>query len=217
MAATIVTTSTAPVRGALWAIDLDRIAPLEPRRGDYVLTETHSRVAELAAAIEVTAAVVRQRLDRGCRAFVARSRDDVIASWLWVSTDREWAAPIRQDLHFASDECHGWNAGTLPEHRCRGLCTALLRYACREMTAEGRRLMWNGILDENLPSRRAHVAAGFRPVLRLTAVHMPPAPLRARPADYADPELVARARRMLAGDSQLELVASGSLAGEGRT
>jgi hypothetical protein len=66
------------------------------------------------------------------------------------------------------------------------------------MAHEGRRWMWNGIEDSNVASRRAHMAAGFRPVLRLTAIHEPPPTrLRVRPADYADPELVRRGRLVL--------------------
>jgi L-amino acid N-acyltransferase YncA len=186
------------VRGALWANDLQRLDWLDPDRGDYVLSGTTMQVAELAAAMEVPAAEIRQRLDRGCRVFVARTRCGVVAGWLWVSTDREWAAPIRQDLCFAGDECYSWDAGTLPEHRGRGLFTALLRHAGWRMARQGRRWMWGGIEDANLASRRSCIAAGFRPVVRLIAIHEPaPTRLRVQPADYADPELVRRARVVL--------------------
>jgi hypothetical protein len=205
------------VRGALWANELLRLERLDPNRGDYVLTETRMRVSELASAMDVDASVVRQRLERGCRAFVARSRTDAVVSWLWVSTGREWADPLRQLLRFAPDECHGWNAGTLLPHRGRGLCTALLRYAGWRMGQEGRRLMWNGILDDNLPSQSAHAHAGMRPIVRLTAVHEPaPTQLRVRAADYAAPELVLRARRVVGGEAAPALIASGARSGEGQ-
>jgi hypothetical protein len=182
------------VRGALWANDLQRLDWLDPNRDDYVLSETCADIPELAGAMEVSAAEVRRRLDRGSRAFVARSRDDAIAAWVWVSTGREKAPILHQELRFAADECYGWGARTLPAHRDRGLFTALLRHAGWRLGQEGMRWMWGGIEDCNVASRRANIAAGFRPILRLTARER----LRVRPADYADEELVRRARRVLA-------------------
>jgi hypothetical protein len=178
--------------------DVQRLGRLDPTPGDYVLTETRTRTAELAAAMQVPAFVVRERLKRGCRAFVAWARNDTVVSWVWVSTVREWAPPLRQDLVFADDEAYSWDSGTLPPHRGLGLFTALLRLACWRLAEAGRRWVWGGIEDSNLASQRACTAAGYRPVLRLTAVHEPsPTQLSLRPADHAGPELVRRARRVL--------------------
>jgi hypothetical protein len=66
------------------------------------------------------------------------------------------------------------------------------------MAESGMRTMWNGIHDDNLPSQRAHARAGFRPVLRVTAVlEPPPGRLRIWVAGYADERLVVRTRQML--------------------
>jgi hypothetical protein len=187
-------------RGALWANVLRRLPRPEPHCGDYALVELRecAGIDVLARGMEVGASVVRRRLERGCPTFVACYPDGRVASWLWLSTGREWAPPLRQDLHFAPDECYGWDAGTVPQHRGRGLFTGLLRFAGWRMAQEGHRLMWGGILDANLASQRANVAAGTRPILRLTAIHDPePTRLRVRRVDYADPELVLRARRIL--------------------
>jgi hypothetical protein len=186
------------MNAGLWANELDRLEPLGPRRCDYVLEETSPCVADLAAAMEIPASEVRERLDRGSRVFVARSRGGAIAAWLWVSTGEEWAPPLRQHLRFAADECYGWDASALPQHRGRGLFTALLRYGGWRMAREGYRWMWGGILDSNLASRHSCVGAGFRPVLRITAVlEPPPTRIECWPADYADERLVERARRVL--------------------
>jgi hypothetical protein len=197
--------TVAVVRGALWANDLRWLPRPEPSCGDYALSETCTGIAELAAAMEVDAALARERLERGCRAFVARSRTcDAVVSWVWASTGREYAPPIRQDLHFAGDESYGWDAGTLPPHRGRGLFCALLRLAGWRLAQDGRRWMWGGIVDSNLASRRACAAAGYRPVLRVTAVHEPASTrVRVRPADYADPELVRRAQRVLGAGAEV--------------
>jgi hypothetical protein len=186
------------VHGALWANDLVRLERLSPNHGNYRLTETRVRVAELADTMDIPASVVRERLERGCHAFMARSRSDEVVAWLWVSTGGEWAPPLGQGLCFAPDECYGWNVHVQPQHRDGGLCTGLLCYAGRQLARQGYRWMWNGIEDSNLVSQRAHVAAGFRPVLHVTAVHQPPpARLRVRPTDYADERLVERACRQL--------------------
>jgi GNAT superfamily N-acetyltransferase len=186
------------VRCGMWANDLRLLDRLGPNRSGYMFAETSTQVAELAAAMNVPAPVVRERLERGCRVFVARSRTDAVAAWLWVSTAQERAEPLCMDLHFAPDECYGWNAGTLPQHRGHGLFTALLRYAGWRMAQQGCRWMWGGILDSNLASRRSCIGAGFRPILRLTAVHEPqPTRIECWPADYADERLVERALHVL--------------------
>jgi GNAT superfamily N-acetyltransferase len=189
------------LRAALWALDLTRLAePSEPN-GGYALAEVRGGVpaVHLTAASGLGDHEVSERLWRGARAWACWHRPEAdLAAWLWVSTGREWAPPLRQDLHFAPDECYGWNAGTLPEHRGRGLFTILLQHAGWRMHQAGHRLMWGGIEDSNLASRRANMAAGFRPILRLLAVHEPPPTrLHVWPADYADERLVERARRML--------------------
>jgi hypothetical protein len=187
----------ATIRTALWANDLRRLPPPpDAIEGVGWLGEVDCRAAaELACAMEVEQALVAERFQQGARGFVARACDGSIAAWLWVSTGRVWAAPIGRWKQFADDECYGWEAGTLPEHRGRGLFTALLLASGRVMAAEGARFQWGGIHDHNLASQRANAAAGFRPVLHVH-VHAHGA-LRTSPAEYADPRLVARARALL--------------------
>src|SRR5215471_12011986 len=146
-------------------------------------------------AVEADRALLAARFQRGARAFVARDCDGRIAAWLWVSTGREWAEPLGRWLHLAGDECYAWGAGTRPEHRGRGLFTALLLASGRALRLEGRRLQWGGIHDSNLASQRANSAAGFRPVLQLELGAG--TDLRTAPAPYADPRLVARALALL--------------------
>ncbi|HEY7202084.1 MAG TPA: hypothetical protein VIC57_17825 [Candidatus Dormibacteraeota bacterium] len=192
--------NAAIVRGALWAVDLSRIAPLEHDCSDFTLIEVRSErlVVHLARAMCLEIGAVHERLERGSRAFAAMSRRGEVAAWLWVSTGQEWALPLRRTFRFQPDECYGWNAGTQERHRGRGLFTGLLRFAGWRMAQEGVRWLWGGILDDNLASQRANAAAGSRPILRLTAsFDTKPGRLWTRRVDYADPELVARARRLL--------------------
>ena len=188
--------SGAMVRGALWANDLTRLRqPLSPGR-EYAFAEVRAdRLArQLAGAMAVEEDHVLGRLERVRRAFVWDWRAEVV-SWLWVSTGEETAPPLRRTLHFPEGDCYGWNAGTQESHRGRGLFAGLLVYAGWHMARAGCHTMWGGILDANQASQRATAAAGFRPILRLTAVHEPPRTrLRMRSADYADERLVERAR-----------------------
>lgn len=188
------------LRCALWAVDLARITPPEQGSADYALVEVRSEhlVVQLARAMRLGVGAVRERLDRGSRVFVAWSWQGEVASWVWVSTGQEWAPPLRRTFRFQPDECYGWNAGTQEQHRARGLFTGLIRLAGWRMAEDGKRWMWGGILDENVASQRANAAAGGRPILRLTAcLDAEPAHLRMRRVDYADLELVERARSLL--------------------
>ena len=189
------------VRAALWA---GKCSPVcrPPSVPGYVPLEVQGAwlAEELALAMGVPPAEVQRRLARGCRAFAMWSwAGDCMASWVWVSAGREWAGPLRRELHFQPDECHGWGAHTVPRSRGLGLLPALLHYAGRAMAGAGAQVMWNGITDENQASQRAHAAAGMRPVLHLVAQHEPaPTRLMSWACDYADPRWVARARLIVA-------------------
>ena len=202
----------AVVRCALWGNDLTRLRqPYSPSR-EYVFVEVlPDRLASrLAVAMEVEEREILERLERGCRAFAWDWRAEVV-SWLWVSIGEEWAPPLRRTLRFSEGDCYGWNAGTLERDRGRRLFTALLGYAGWRMRRAGYQTMWNGIIDGNLASQHAHAAAGFLPILRLTAVHEPPpASLLAWAADYADEHLVERASGLL-GDDVVRIEDLGSL------
>jgi hypothetical protein len=188
------------VLGAYWAVRLDGRGRRTVVRPGYLLGEVHcGAAADVAAAMGVGDHAVRARFRRGARAWAARTLDGAIVAWLWVSTGRHRDEPIRRELSFAVDEAYGWSAGTLPAHRCRGLFTGLLEHAGAALRSEGRTVMWIGIHDHNMASRRAAVRAGFSPVLRLSALLLGQCRglVRTRAADYADPELVRRAHRIL--------------------
>jgi hypothetical protein len=194
------------VRGALWACDLSRVRRPEAACGEYALVEAEADrlLSQLARAMGVEEQEVLGRQGRGCRAFAAWSwRHQEVVSWLWVSTRDEYAPPIRRMLRLAEGDCYAWGAETLEGHRGRGLFTGLLEHVGRKVAGEGCHTMWGGILDANLGSQRACARAGMRPVLRLAAIHEPaPARLLTWPADYADPRLVERARRLLGPDPE---------------
>jgi hypothetical protein len=196
------------VRGALWAKDLTRQRRPEPSSHDYVLVEVQPDrlVRHLARATCLGESSVLDRLHRGCRAFAAWDWRDEVVSWLWVSTRDEWAPPIRRLLRLAEGDCYGWGAGTVEDHRGRGLFGDLLEHAGWQMAEEGCRTLWGGILDSNVASQLANARAGMRPVLRLLAILEPaPARLATWPADYADSRMVEPARRLLGAQVAADL------------
>lgn len=185
------------VRGAYWALPLDWPAPRRPLPAGYAVAPAGRAYAEqLAEAMGLPVAVVEERFRRGDRVWVAWrwAIGDEIASWLWVSVRGHFDEVIQRPLVLAPDEAHGWGGGTRDGHRCKGLFSAVLGHVAAELHREGRSVLWNGVHDASLASRCAHSRAGFRPVLRLSTAG---GRLRTWPADYADPQLLERARRML--------------------
>lgn len=192
------------IRGALWAHDLRRLRQSEGAWAQNDLMELDRVPLELARSMDLDEIEVRDRLARGCRVFVAWPGPHGAASWLWVTDGAEYAPPLRRMLRVPEGACYGFGAGTLEGLRGRGLFTGLLEHVSRRMAEEGCDTMWCGILDQNLPSQRAFAAAGFRPVLRLAAVHEPPPGwLWTWAADYADRRLVGRASDLLGSEAGL--------------
>ena len=189
------------VRAGLWAVRLHQHQPGAGVEPGYSLGEASCAEAdELAQAMSVRPEVAVRRFLHGSRAWAARSPQGAIAAWLWVSVGRQRAEPIGRTLVLAPDEAYGWDAGTLATHRRRGLFTSLLEAAGGTMRCEGRTVMWGGIHDHNVASRRANIRAGFWPVLRMSVLRLGQRGLiRTHAVAYADPDLVERAYRLLTG------------------
>src|SRR5262249_1155031 len=142
--------------------------------------------------------VVLGRLERGCRAFAVWTwTDEAMASWVWLSTGEEFAAPVQRTLAIPEGDCYGWDGGTGERHRGRGRLPRRLEWTGRRVGGPGRGIRGGGILDSTLASRRACTRAGLRPVLRVVAAPDSPRQLRTWATDYADERLVVRARQLL--------------------
>lgn len=195
------------MRGALWVRDLVAQRPMPGPAPGYVTipwfdwSETNDAGLSLAAAraIGVSPAELESRRERGCMLFVAATLEGAnIAAWVWVSLGREHAPLLARDLRFQGNEAYGWDAGTLPQHRGRGLFVAVLEEAGCWAYRAGLRYLWGGIEDTNLASRHANAAAGYRPVLHVTHWRLGRGGvLRTRPVVYADNRFVERARSIV--------------------
>lgn len=200
------------VRGALWVNDLAQLPPQAQRVGSYALGEVDDgvRTAHLVAVAGLPPGEVEARLAGGCRVFAAwHWPSGQLSAWTWVSTGEQWVTVTQLTYRFADDECYGWNADVLPEHRGHALFTAVLRFAGRRMNEHGCRFMWAGALDSKLDSQRSLAAAGFRPILHHDVyLDPPPTRLRLRCVEYADPRMADRAHSIIELPAQVTVFAA---------
>ena len=140
--------------------------------------------------------LVEVRLARGCRCFGAWIEDD-LAGYGWLSTGPEWIGELELEIKPGEGEAYIWNCFTLAHHRRRGVLRALLAGIRARAQDEGMKRVWIGSVA--IPAERAFGPSGFNPALAMTSVtfagfHW----LQARPADGADPGLVAAAHQVVA-------------------
>jgi GNAT superfamily N-acetyltransferase len=181
--------------GALWAVDLR--LPL----GDADMTSRFA-VCEVVSYRGVQLAGMasddlQARYEQGRRLFAAYEGERIVG-WCWLTYGSAFAPPLGRELNFASDECYGYDASVSEDRRGHGIFTAILARMARTVRREGAYVLWGGILDSNLASRRSNRAAGFQPVLRTVAVSRGRRSLLwTHPVEYADQRLVERAQEIV--------------------
>jgi GNAT superfamily N-acetyltransferase len=140
--------------------------------------------------------LVATRLARGCRCFGVW-RDGELAGYGWLSTDSEWIGELELEIKPGAGEAYIWNCFTLAQHRRRGVLRALLAGIRAQAQSEGMKRVWIGSVA--IPAERAFGPSGFNPALAMTSNTIAWLNwLRVRPADGADPALVAAAHRAVA-------------------
>ena len=140
--------------------------------------------------------VVDARIARGCRCFVARSDDEVVA-FGWLAAYTEWIGELELEVIPGEGEAYIWNCATHPAHRRQGFFRAIVNGIAAHARREGLSRLWIGTLD--IPPARAVAEAGFVPALRFTTVwHAGIRWLRVRRAEAADPAIELAAREVLA-------------------
>jgi ribosomal protein S18 acetylase RimI-like enzyme len=187
-------------RGALWALDLAAVAPPEAREDVRLGPADLPDAAALAAAMAVPEDEVLGRLARGCRVIAAWQGDE-IASYCWISTQREHVGELARDFVLPPGESYVWDCATVPAHRGRGLYTVLLRETARALAASGQRRIWIGASSTNRASNRTFANVGFRPAVSVVALRVAGRGLllRVREAPDADEALVDAARAVVTG------------------
>ncbi|MFI5283882.1 MAG: GNAT family N-acetyltransferase [Candidatus Dormibacterales bacterium] len=135
------------------------------------------------------------RLARGCQCFEARVGGD-LAGYGWLSSGPEWIGEIQVRLSPGPGEGYIWNCVTLPEHRRRGVFSALLRGITGGGRAAGLTRMWIGSVA--IPAEKAVRPVGFMPALHFASATLAVCHwLRVQPALGADPALVQAAQSVL--------------------
>ncbi len=140
--------------------------------------------------------VVAERMARGCRCFVARLGDEVVA-FGWLATGTEWIGELELEITPERDAAYIWNCATHPAHRRQGFFRGLVSGIATQAQSEGLNRLWIGTLD--IPAAKGVADAGFVPAMRFTSEWMYGVRwLRARPADSVDPAVLMSARQVLA-------------------
>jgi len=152
--------------------------------------------AEIASVMRVDRDVVDARMARGCRCFVARLGDEVVA-FGWLATRTEWIGELELEIRPEPGAAYIWNCATHPAHRRKGFFRSLVNGIATHARGDGLKRLWIGTLD--IPAAKAVPDIGFVPAMRFTTVWMSGIRwLRARPADSVDPAVLTSAREVLA-------------------
>ncbi len=120
---------------------------------------------ELAQAMELEdAAVVLQRFARGCQCYAGRI-DGRLVIYGWVTFDEESIGELGLSFRLQPGEAYIWDCATLPAFRGQRLYPALLAYMLGALYRAGMHRIWIGADEDNLPSQRGFILAGFTPVV----------------------------------------------------
>jgi len=118
------------------------------------------------------------RFAAGHRCFALVDRQDDVASWGWVSGggDRRIDVPWEGTLHLQVGARTGyiWDCRTVPAFRGRGLYRDLLMRISRVLLEKGAERVMIYCNQNNEPSRRGILAAGFDMVMSMRLVRIGP-------------------------------------------
>lgn len=157
-------------RGTLWALDAqDQLPPLCSARTQAEFAELGpEQLDELASAMELPGPeLIRERLQRGRRAFILRAAGQ-IAAYGWVTRGAECVGELEREFHLLDDEAYIWHCGTVAAWRGQRFYSALLSQLIRGLLRENVRRIWIGASRHNQASISGIANAGFRHVLDLT-------------------------------------------------
>jgi len=188
--------------GTLWVLDLGEPLLFGPMPRVAVMFQ---RVGPEAAPLLAQAmgledsAEVLQRFAAGKRCYIG-TVDDVLATYGWVTFDKELIGELRLRIRLAPGEAYIWDCATSGAYRGLRLYPALLWYIINDLRAEGLRRIWIGADADNLPSQTGIALCGFQPIIdivldRVLAIRMS----WARGCPGAPEQLVEDARRKLLG------------------
>ncbi len=188
--------------GTLWHMDLSEPSLIGPiPRVEVNFQRIDSEAApSLAQAMGLeNPEEVFKRFDAGKRCYIGNV-DGVLATYGWVTFDKELIGELRLYIRLAPGEAYIWDCATLPEYRGLRLYPALLWYMISELRAHGLKRIWIGADADNLPSQVGMRLCGFHPIADFVldyALALHSFWIRGHPG--ASEQLVEDARRALLG------------------
>jgi ribosomal protein S18 acetylase RimI-like enzyme len=152
--------------GTLWHLDLSAKSLPGPRpRVEVRFQRFDSEAAALLAqAMELDSQEeVLRRLGAGKQCF-AGIVDGKIATYGWVTFDKELIGELRLHIQLSQGEAYIWDCATVPEYRGLRLYPALLWYIIEDLWSQGFKRVWIGADNDNVPSQVGMRLCGFCPI-----------------------------------------------------
>ena len=152
--------------GTLWLLDLsEKSLPSPMPRVEVRFQRFDSEAAPLLAkamGLDSNEEVLR-RFDAGKQCYTGIV-DGVIATYGWVTYDKELIGELRLHIQLSQGEAYIWDCATLPEYRGLRLYPALLWYIIEVLRSQGLKQIWIGADSDNLPSQVGMKLCGFHPI-----------------------------------------------------
>jgi hypothetical protein len=152
--------------GTLWLLELSELSLIGP----IPRVEAHFQHVGSEAAPLIAEAMglgspeeVFKRFDAGKHCYIGNV-DGVLATYGWVTFDKELIGELRLHIRLSPGEAYVWNCATLPEYRGLRLYPSLLWYIVGELQAQGLKRIWIGADADNLPSQVGMRLCGFHPI-----------------------------------------------------
>ncbi len=156
--------------GTLWVFETVENKP------DLCDTRVHATFEEirstetdaLAEAMGISVAdLKRERFIGNRRCFVLKVGGQ-IATYGWVSHGAEAVGELERTFQLRETDAYIWDCVTLPDYRGMRCYSVFLSHVMSQLHKEGTPRIWIGASQQNTPSVKGFVNAGFSHVLDLT-------------------------------------------------
>ncbi len=152
--------------GTLWLLELAEPSVMAPvPRVEVHFQCAGSESAPLLAQVMGLGSSdeVFRRFDADKHCYIG-SVDDVLATYGWVTFDKELIGELGLHIRLLPGEAYIWNCVTLQDYRGLRLYPSLLWYIVGELRSQGLRRIWIGADADNLPSQVGMRMCGFQPI-----------------------------------------------------
>lgn len=156
--------------GTLWVFETNKN---EPRLCDTRMQATFEEILSaetqaLAEAMSMSVADLEQERFTGNRRCFVLKVSDRIATYGWVSHGAEAVGELERTFQLRETDAYIWDCVTLPDYRGMRCYSTFLSHVMDQLHQEGTPRIWIGASQQNVPSVKGFVNAGFSHVLDLT-------------------------------------------------